>query len=85
MRTPSFDLALEASLLRGQIIVVLDQLFEIAAPLLRRVVDFVHPVHPQQISELESVNTIALLRVIGDPGVGPRVRDDDALDQWRDH
>ena len=54
----SFDLALEPGLLAGEIIIVLDQVFEVAARLIFCVVDLVHAVHPPQVSEFESIHAI---------------------------
>ena len=60
MRTLSFDLALQLCLLRGEIIVVLDQLFAVTARLVFGIVDRMYPIHSQQSSELKSINAITL-------------------------
>jgi hypothetical protein len=68
-----------------QLIVVLHQLFEVAPPLVRRVVDFLEPIQPQQLGQFVSVDAVTLIGVFGDPGVALRMRTDHASHQRRDH
>jgi hypothetical protein len=62
-----FDLGLQTSLLAGQLIVMLHQLFKVVARLVRRIMYFLETIQPQQLGQFESIDAVALVGVFGDP------------------
>jgi hypothetical protein len=64
---------------------MLHQRLELAPRFLLRIVHFLEPIQPQQLSQFEGIDAVTLIGIVGKPGVGGRMRANYALHQRRNH
>jgi hypothetical protein len=64
---------------------MLHQGFEIAPCLVLRVTQFFKTIEAQEFGQLKSIAAVALVGVFGNPGIGSRMRTDNALHQRADN